>query len=89
MDSLHASVRGAEQEVGDTADILGEYNLVNLSKGGMRALGPITPLALLAADVKELQAKVDKLLLALIQVVDEDHQKASKFLMGKLRAIPT
>jgi hypothetical protein len=63
------------------AEVLNEYNLVDLSKGVMRALGQIAPSALSPADLDKLQAKVDKLL-ALIPVVYEDHQKASKFLMG-------
>jgi hypothetical protein len=39
LDSLHTRVHGVEQEVGNTAAVLDEYNLVNLSEGVIWALG--------------------------------------------------
>jgi hypothetical protein len=63
------------------------YNLVNLSKGVMQALGQITPWTIPLLDFEDLQAKVAELL-DWIQVVDEDHQRAGRFLMGKLCSIP-
>jgi hypothetical protein len=68
-------------------EVFDEYNLINLSKGVMRALGKIAPLTSPLLDFEDLQAKVAGLL-DLIWVVDEDHQKAGRFLMGKLRYIP-
>jgi hypothetical protein len=87
VDSLRARVRGVEQEVGDMAEVLDEYNLVNLSEGVMRAMGQIAPSTFMPADFDELQAKVGKLL-DLIRAVDEDHQQASKLLTRKFHSIP-
>ncbi len=68
--------------------MLDKHNLVNLSKGVMRALGQIPSSTFAPADFEELQTKVSKLS-NLIRVVDEDHQKAGRFLMAKIRSIPT
>jgi hypothetical protein len=43
LDALHGRVCGVEQDVGDLAKLLDEYNLVDLSEGLMRALGQVAP----------------------------------------------
>jgi hypothetical protein len=88
LDLLDSRLWGVEQEVGNTMEVLDEHNLVNLSKGVMRALGQIPPSTFTPVNFEELQAKVSKLS-NLIRAVNEDHQKADRFLMAKICSIPT
>ncbi len=87
IDLLHTKIDGLEQEVGDTAKVLDEHNLVDLSEGVIWALSQISPASFVQANFDDLQAKVSKLS-DLIFVVDEDHQQVSKFLMTKIPTLP-
>ncbi len=75
------------EEVGDTTEVLDEYNLVDLSEGVMRALSQIPPAPFTQAELDNLHAKINKLS-DVIRAVDEDHQQASKLLMAKIKALP-
>jgi hypothetical protein len=78
---LSLKVRGLEQDLGDASEVLNEHNLVDLSKGIMRALSHLasTPIP----NLKDIKAKLVALG-DLINAVDEDHQKAGKYLLTKL-----
>jgi hypothetical protein len=78
---LSSNVRGLKQDVGDTSEVLNKHNFVDLSKGIMRALSHLasTPIP----NLKDIKAKLVALR-DLINVVDEDHQKAWKYLLTKL-----
>ncbi len=88
VDQLHTEISGMVQVIRDTAEVLDEYNLVDLSEGVIRALGPISPSSSVQADVDDSQSKVTKLS-DLIHAVHEDHQQASKFLMTKIWSLPS
>ncbi len=86
-DALHARTRGVEQDLGDSLDVLDEFNLSDLSKGVMRALTQAIPQAGSNPQFSDLEDKVRELA-TLIVTVDEDHQKAGHYLLGKLCGNP-
>ncbi len=86
-DVLNARTRGVEQDLGDLSDVLDEFNLLDLSKGVMRALTQAIPQAGSNPQFSDLEDKVRELA-ALIATVDEDHQKAGGYLLGKLCGNP-
>ena len=54
LDLLDSRLWGVEQEVGNTMEVLDEHNLVNLSKGVMRALDQIPSSTFAPANFEEL-----------------------------------
>jgi hypothetical protein len=86
LDALHGRVYGVEQDVGNSAEVLDEYNLVDLSEGLMRALGQVAPMASSNPQFENLQEKI-VYLTRLNALVDEYHQKAGGYLLGKLWVI--
>jgi hypothetical protein len=84
LDALHGRVCGVEQDMGDLAEVLDKYNLVDSSEGLMRALGQVAPMASSNPQFKNLQEKIIDLT-RLIALVDKDHQKAGQYLLGKLQ----
>ena len=91
LDAVLSRVRGVENEVGDKSDLMDDFNLTDLSKGFTMALnqantGGGTQLVEFQERIVDLQEKVgdlEKLILA----VDDDHQKAGRFLLRKLREL--
>jgi hypothetical protein len=81
---LSLKVRGLKQDVGDASEVLDKHNLIDLSEGIMRVLSHLasTPIPNLEDIKARLVALGD-----LINAVDEDHQKAEKYLLTKLREI--
>jgi hypothetical protein len=86
LDAFHGRVCGVEQDVGDLAEVLDKYNLVELSEGLMRNLGQVAPMASSNPQFDNLQEMIVDLT-RLIALVDKDHQKAGRYLLGKLRVI--
>ncbi len=78
---LSLKVRGLKQDMGDASEVLDEHNLVNLSKGIMRALSHLASMPI--PNLEDIKVKLVALG-DLINVVDEDHQKAGKYLLMKL-----
>jgi hypothetical protein len=75
-------------DVGDVSYVLKEHNIMDLSEGVSRALGELDTTKIAGLSLKTLGQRVDGIL-NLINAVDEDHQKAGKFLLGKLKGTPT
>ncbi len=79
-----------EQDIGDALEVLDEFNLVDLSKGLLRALNQAASSGASDSQLYDLQDRVVECLskinelTALIAAVNEDHQKASRFLMNKM-----
>jgi hypothetical protein len=89
LDAVLSRVRGVENEIGDTSDLMDDFNLTDLSEGLTRALnqastGESAQLVEFQESIVDLQEKVGDLD-KLISAVDDDHQKAGRFLLGKLR----
>jgi hypothetical protein len=87
-DVIRSRITGLEQEIGDSTDVLDAHNLADLSKGVMQSLVQVAASNAIQEDVDDLKLKIDKLG-DLIQAVDEDHQRASKTLLTKIRSIST
>jgi hypothetical protein len=88
IEGLHARVWGIEQVIGDASDLLDEHNLSDLSKGVLRALGQLSPSAISNPGLQDINDKISDLI-DLINVVDEDHQKAGHYLLAKLSSTPS
>jgi hypothetical protein len=87
IEGLHARVWGIEQDIGDALDLLDEHNLSDLSKGVLQALGQLSHSAISNPGLQDINDKFADLI-DLINVVDEDHQKAGRYLLTKLRSTP-
>jgi hypothetical protein len=79
---LSSKIRGLKQDVGDASEVLDKHNLVNLSKGNMRALSHLASMPI--PNLEDIKAKIVALG-DLINAVDKDHQKAGRYLLTKLR----
>ena len=92
LDAVLSRVQGVENEISDTSDLMDNFNLTDLSEGLTRALnqqastGESTQLVEFQERIVDLQEKVGDLE-KLISAVDDDHQKAGRFLLGKLRGV--
>ena len=89
LDAVLSRVQGVENEIGDTSDLMDNFNLTDLSEGLTRALnqastGESTQLVEFQERIVDLQEKVGDLE-KLISAVDDNHQKAGRFLLEKLR----
>jgi hypothetical protein len=87
IDQGDAQMHDLDLDVSDVLDVLKEHNIVDLSEGASRALGELDTTKIAGLPLKTLGLHVDGLL-ELINAVDEDHQKAGKFLLGKLKSMP-
>ena len=86
-DSIRSRISEVEHELGDPSDVLDAYNLADLSEGVMQSLLQVSGATVVQTDLDNLKLKVAKLG-DLIRAVDDDHQRASKSLLQKIRAIP-
>ena len=90
LDAVFSRVRGVENNVGDTSDLMDDYNLTDLSEGLTRALnqastGGSTQLVKFQESIVDLHEKVGDLE-QLISAVDDDNQKAGWFLLGAVHS---
>ena len=91
LDAVLSRVQGVENKVGDTSDLMDDFNLTDLSEGLTMALdqastGGSAQLVEFQERIVDLQEKVGDLE-SLISALDDDHQKAGRFLLGKLRGL--
>jgi len=87
-DSIRSRITEVEREVGDSTDVLDAHDLADLSEGVMQALLQVSASTIVQTDLDNLKLKINKLG-DLIRAVDEDHQRASRALLTKIRAIPS
>ena len=87
-DSIRSRITEVEREVGDSTDVLDAHDLADLSEGVMQALLQVSASTVVQTDLDNLKLKINKLG-ELIRAVDEDHQRASRALLTKIRAIPS
>ena len=86
LDAVLSRVRGMENEVGGTSDLMDDFNLTDLNEGLTMALnqastGGSTQLVEFQESIVDLQEKVGDLE-SLISALDDDHQKAGRFFVG-------
>jgi hypothetical protein len=82
-----AQTRDLGLDVDDMLYVLEEHNIVDLSEGVSRVLGELDATKKAGLPLETLGQRINGLL-KLINAVDEDHQKAGKFLLGKLKGTP-
>ena len=83
--AVRARLQSVEEDIGDTSDLFEDLAVGGLCEGVVRAL---TLSSANAAAPPELQEITDKItaLAALIEEVNEDHQKASQVLFARLNS---
>jgi hypothetical protein len=79
--SVKARMQSIEDVVGDAEAVLDKYTLGDLSEGLLMALGRLD-----ATEIPDIQNKVVTLA-DLIKVVNEDHKRAARFLLGKVNSL--
>ncbi len=87
-DLIRSRINAVEHEIGDSTDVLDAHNLADLSEGVMQSLLQVSASTGVQTDLDSLKVRVVKLD-DLIRAVDEDHQRASRALLNKIRSIPS
>ena len=86
IEAVHARLCSVEEDIGDTcSDLINNHDIGDLSEGVVRALSLLSPTAAATPELEEITKKISDLA-EMITAVDEDHQKAGRFLLSKLNS---
>jgi hypothetical protein len=87
IEAVHFRLWRVEEDISDTSDLLDNHNIGNLSEGVARALVHLSPGVPSIPELEEITTKITDLV-EMITAVDEDHQKAGRYLLSKLTSHP-